>query len=325
MASPSTSLSTLRPDLGGSFEEFQLATLREGLIATRVLPVFESTKGSGTFGRITIESLLQSRNVDRAPGGGYSRANWQFTKDTFATVDRGAEERVDDEEARLYAEYFDAELMAADRARAAVLLAQEQRAAALLFNGTTWTGSALTGAAAVEWDTWATSTPIVDVDLAVKAIWANSGLRANALILNWEARRNLANSDEIIDRIKYSGLQDPNQGAITDRALAQALGIEQLIVAGSPKNTAEEGQAAVVGHNWSNEYVMVARVAMSADIREPCVGRTIHWAEDGSQIGGLVESYRDEAARSDIVRVRHQVMEKRLHTEAAFLISNIHT
>ena len=49
----------------------------------------------------------------------------------------------------------------------------------------------------------------------------------------------------------------------------------------------------------------------------------IHWQEDGSQVDGRVETYRDETIRSDVVRVRHDVDEKVLYTEAADLLSNV--
>jgi hypothetical protein len=64
-------------------------------------------------------------------------------------------------------------------------------------------------------------------------------------------------------------------------------------------------------------------VAVTDDIREPCLGRTFHWGEDGSQIGGLMESYREEQKRSDIIRCRHDVDEKVLYTQMGHLLSNI--
>ena len=70
---------------------------------------------------------------------------------------------------------------------------------------------------------------------------------------------------------------------------------------------------------------MVARVARSNDLREPCVGRIIHWGEDGSQIGGAMESYYSPETRADIIRCRHQVDEKILYPAAADLLSNITT
>jgi hypothetical protein len=105
--------------------------------------------------------------------------------------------------------------------------------------------------------------------------------------------------------------------------LAQVFDLDEVIVAGSPKNSAKEGQTVSVAEIWDDEYAMVARVARSSDMREPCIGRTFHWSEDGSSIGGTVETYRDEPVRSNIVRVRHDVDELLLITAAAQLLDNV--
>jgi hypothetical protein len=70
---------------------------------------------------------------------------------------------------------------------------------------------------------------------------------------------------------------------------------------------------------------MVAKIATSVDMREPCIGRTFHWTQDGSSIGGTVESYREEAIRGDVIRVRHDVDEVILYPEAGHLLSNVTT
>jgi hypothetical protein len=73
MPSPDTALGTLRPDLAGSFQEFELAMGERGFIATRVFPVLEVAKQSGIFGKIPIEQLLKTSDTLRAPGADYSR------------------------------------------------------------------------------------------------------------------------------------------------------------------------------------------------------------------------------------------------------------
>lgn len=321
MPSPTAALSTLRPDLGGSFMEFSTAMDRQGFIGHRALPVFETMKQSGPFGKIPIEQLLQSPDTARAPGSGYSRGKFTFGTDTYACEEHGFEEPVDDREAAMYSDYFVAEQISAERALDAVLRNAEQRIADLLFNATTFTPQTVTN----EWDDSANATPISDVETAVQAVYAASGLWPNALIINRKVFRNLRNVAEIIDRIKYSGHVDPRAENITVEVLAQVFDLEMVLVAGGTKNTANEGATASLAPVWSDEYAMVARVARTRDIREPCVGRTFHWGEDGSSVGGTVETYRDETVRSEIVRVRHDVDEKTLLVEAAKLLDNITT
>lgn len=323
MPSPSSSLATLRPDIADSLMEFNLAMDREGFIGHRVLPVFEVAKKSGTFGKIPIKQLLQTRDTLRAPGSGYSRGKYKFEPASYACEEHGAEEPVDDTESEMYREYFDAEMVSGQRALDAVLRNAEIRAAALVFNATTWTSH--TTAVTNEWDDFTNADPAEDILAAAKLIYAASGLWPNALVVNIKVRKNLAHCASIIDRAKSQGFMDVRPGNVNDAALAAALDIEQLIVAGSPKNTANEGQAVAISPIWSDEYASLTRVARTNDIKEPCVGRTFHWSADGSTIGGTVEDYRDESVRSKIIRARHDVDELVLHVESTHLLSNITT
>lgn len=324
MGSPKTSLATLRPDLA-SFEEFDLAMDRQGFIAHRVLTVIDVAKPAGNFGRIKLASLLQNRETTRAPGAGYSRGHWEFDDETFATVEHGAEEAIDDNEAAMYAEYFDAEQVSTQRAYDAVLRNAEKRAAAAVFNTTTWTGAALTTAVAggLEWSVPASAKPITDVLAAKKKVWDGCGLWPNALVISRKVFINLRECAEIVDRIKYAGFINPIAANITADALAQVFDLDEIIIAGAAKNTANEGQAAAIASIWSDENAMVCRIARSNDFREPCVGRTFHWGGDGGAIDGRVETYRDEAIRGGVVRVRHQVQEKILYAQCGHLITNV--
>lgn len=323
MPTPSTSLATLRPDLAGSFMAFDLEMQRRGYIATRVLPVLEVMKSAGTFGIIALKSLLQNRTTTRAAGGGYNRGTWNFDDVAFATKENGFEEPVDDRESGLYREYFDIEMIATMRAFEAVLQNAEKRAAAMLFNATTWASATN---CVNEWDDFANATPIDNVEAAVKVVWNASGLWPNALVINRRVFRNLRNCAQIIDRINSAGAGSSTKPSdITAEQLAAVFDLEEVIVAGTAKNTANEGQTPVIAPIWSDEYAMVARVARTNDIKEPCVGRTFHWSEDGSEAGGTVETYRDEKVRSDIVRVRHDTDEKILYVAAAQLLDNVTT
>lgn len=322
MPAPSSSLATLRPDLGGSLEEFDLVADRQGFIAHRVLPILEAENQAGTFGRIPIEELLKNPEIDRASRAGYSRGKWTFTDDTYATKERGHEEPVDDRDEKLYGNYFDAEMVSAELARDIVLRAAEKRVADLVFNTTTYTGSSLyTDVSGTPWATIASAVPITNVEAAVQKIYDNTGLWANALIINRKAFRNLRNTVQVLDRINSDGAGTqslPSQ--VTVNMLSQVFDLPYILVAGGSRNSANDGQTATPAQIWSSSYAMVARIATTNNIKEPCLGRTIHWGKDGSQVGGAMETYRDETVRADIVRCRHEVHEKLFYTECGHLL-----
>lgn len=324
MPSPSNSLATLRPDIADSFMEFDLAAELGGYVANKVFPVVEVASQAGTFGKIPLEQLLKKRETKRAPGGGFSRSEFSFETAAYACQQHGAEEPVDDVEKAMYAEFFDAELVAGQRALADVMRNAEDRIADAVFNTSTWTGSSLTTSITNEWDDFSNATPINDVEAAVQQIYDNSGLWANALVINKKVFRNLRLCDQIRDRVSSSGAGSSEmQGNITVQQLAQAFDLRHIIVAGGSENTANEGQSASISPIWSGEYAMVCRVAETGDFKEPCIGRTFHWGAAGSTIGGTVDSYREEQTMSEIIRVHHQVDEIVLYPEAGHLLSNI--
>lgn len=325
MASPSSSLATRRPDLA-SFFEFDLEMDAQGFIATEVFPVVDVQSNAGNFGKLPIEQLLQERDTARAPGGGYSRGKWKFDPVTYVTQENGAEEPIDDNDSEAYRDYFDVELISTARAFSAVLRNAEKRVADAVFNTTTWSGSALTTAITNEWDDFVNAVPITDVEAAVQKIYDNSGLWANALVINKKVFRNLRNCETIIERINSAGAGSPSKPSdVTKEMLKAVFDLDYIIVAGASRNSAKEGQSATPTQIWSGEYAMVCKVSTSVNMADPCIGRTFHWSKDGSRIGGTVETYRDETVRGDVVRVRHQTGEQVLYPEAGHLLSNVTT
>jgi hypothetical protein len=306
--------------------EFDLEMEKVGYVATQVLPVIETGLQADNPGKVPLESLLFQADSKRNSGGRYNRISGTFERWTYATEENGIEEPVDERDLERYRDLLLLDQIAYARALGVVMRNHEQRVADAVFNTTTWTGAALTTAITNEWDDLVNAVPITDVEAAVQKVYDGSGLWANALVINRKVFRNLRNCAQIIDRITSSGAGNPAKPSdITKEMLAAVFDLDYVIVAGSSKNTAIEGKAAAPGQIWSGEYAMVCRVATSADMREPCIGRTFHWAADGSSIGGTVEEYYEEQSRSRIIRVRHDTDEVIMYPQAGHLLSNVTT
>lgn len=312
MASPTTATTTSLGDLAGSFMEFDLEARARGFIGLEVCPPIEVPSAGGTFPKIPIEQLLQNPDTKRGAGSGYNKREFTYGTDTFTTDEQGLEVEVDRRHAATLANAFEEQRVAASLAFDGILRGAEKRTAALIFNATTWTGSVLFTDVSTEWSAIG-STPRADVKAAMARVWANSGLVANALIINDQVFQGL------IDNTILVNADTP----ITPVTLAQFLGIERVLIAPAVKASNIEGQSIGISSIWSNEYAMVCRVATTPNREEPCIGRTLHWDKDGGAIGGTIEVYRDEEKRADVVRVRHQVVEKVVLTEAGHLLGNI--
>lgn len=324
MPAPSGALTTLRPDLGGSLEEFDLDMNAQKYVGYQVMPIFETNDAGGTFGRIPVEELLKTADVKRNARGGYNRSNFTFTEDSFATKEYGIEVPMDHNQAKMYRNFFDAEVASSRLSRHLLKQAAEIRVADAVFNASTF--SSYLNNVVNEWDDKASATPIADVHAARLRFYARTGLWPNAIVFNQKVRLNLAHVEEVLDRINSAGAGNRSQpNDITDAKLAELFQLDRVIVGGGTKNTAKEGQAATFAPIWSDEYAMLTRIATGTDIADPCLGRTFHWDADGSQPGGMVEVYESVEVRGTVYRNRHQVQEKILYTEMGELLGNITT
>lgn len=325
MLSPSQQLVTQRPDLDQSFMEFPLASMLEGFIAREAAPVIDVARQAGNVGRIPVAQLLQTPDLGRAPRSGYRRGTYTFQPETYATYERGYEEVVDETEVEMYGNYFAVEMMTALRARRIVLQDYEIDVAGALFNTTTFTGATLTEAPANMWSARSTATPRDDVTFARNKVFTNSGVWPNAMILSEQLFNHLIMTDDLTNLIKYSGKDDPKARAITKAAVAEALNLDRILVAGQAKNTADEGQTASISSVWDPTMALVCRLceADNEDYREVTVSRTFHWGGAGSTIDGTSESYPDPEVNGEVIRVRTQRQVSLRYVEVGFLLTGL--
>lgn len=325
MPAPRVALNGFRPDLGTMFQFDDLMN-RNGFIGHMVAPVFEAAEQAGSYGLIPLKQLLQEPETGRNSRGDYNRIDFTFEDTVYATKENGLEIPIDDRKARIHRDFFDFEVVCMATILDAVLRKAEKRIADLIFNATTFTSQTTSVGVGLEWDDFVNSTPINDVETAVRAVWTRTGMWPNALIINRHVFRNLRQCDQITAVIASSGAGSSIEtGKITAAQLASVFDLPKIIIAGSARDSAKEGQTVSVANVWSNEYAMVARVAETNNIEEPCLARTIHWGEDGSTIGGTQETYYNDPSRGSIARVRHETQEKIMYTEMGQLLDNVTT
>lgn len=315
---PTSAISNLRPDLKDALTEFDLQRNEMSMIGLDVLPPIDVALQSGTFPKIQIASLLRAVATARNSNGTYAQSDFEFTTDSYTTSEHGLEVPVDERNKRLYQHMIDSELIAARLSRHGLLLNQERRVAAAIFNTSTWTPTN----AATAWATVGSAVPLTDVEARVQALY-DAGIIANTLIMSWKTFRNLRNTSQIIDRITANGAGRPAKAEdVTIEMLKSVFALPKILVGGAQYNSANEGQAAAISSVWSDGLVAVARTADGAGstLEDPSVGRTFHWSADGSQIGGTFESYYSNEKRGDVVRNRMETQEKVVYSTALQLI-----
>ena len=321
MGAPSQTLASLRPDIAESMEEFDLAADREGFVGLEILPIKSVAKASGNFGRIPVNKLLKHPETARAPGTGFGRGRFRFEPDTYTTEEHGWEEAVDNQEAEIYSDYFDSELVAAGICLDVVLRAQEQRIYDAVLNTTVFTGD-LTSALGTPWST-TSSDPITDMKNKRQAVWAKCGLWPDTLVINEFTFQNLQMNEAIIDRITSNGAgQAAKPSDITAAMLAMLFNLKQVLVSRATKNAANQEQTADFDPMWPTAKALLFRKHAAPSFKLPGLGRTIAWQELGPDQPAY-ESYDEVQIDGRVIRYRHRVGEKLLLPECAHVITNV--
>ncbi len=324
MPKPSNIQAFPRPDLAQVAYEFSLQAATSGFIAPVVLPAFDSATKTGQFPVIPAEALLELPDTRRAPRSAYQRGDWDYKMDDFSCKENGWEEPVDDDEAAVFKTYFSAEVVATLRAMGIILRSHEKRVADKVFDLNTFENAA----AGNEWDDYANADPLADVNLGKKYFEESTGLVPNALIINRVNYRHLGMIDAVIDRIKFT-TPSVQKGELAAELLAGYFGVERVLVAGGAYNSAPKGRDAQIARIWDTDMAMLACLSSGGeDLREPCLGRSFSWESGTSGSGGtpiMVEDYREEQTRSNVIRCRQNTDEKIQFTGAGYIIKGLVT
>lgn len=299
-----TTRSTPRLDLGIAYHEFTPDGMT--FAAEQVLPTMDVAKEAGTISVITRENARTTDNK-HANGANFKRVHLGSEDKSYATYDYGLEGQLTDVDRERFMTDFDAELETVQGVKTQMLMAKEIRAAAALFNTTTWTGSDLYTDVSTDWDNIA-STPIDDVRAAKEVVRRNTGIVPNAMLIGPVTWKNLQTNTAIL--AKFVGVP-----VLTAQAwrqfIAAILDLDEIVVANGVYNSAQEGQTASMADVWSDDYALIFR-KHNGSLAMPGLGRTLRWTgQSGSLINGLdtVVTYREEQTESDVFRVREYVNE----------------
>jgi hypothetical protein len=315
-----TSGATLRADLNIKVEEASAA--ETFFIGDRVMPPMSVDAKSGTYPKIDIAGgeLLSAGSTTRERGGSYGKIVRKWGSDNYDCVDRGLEEPVDDTDAKDMARFFNLESAAARLTMRNMKTSAEVRIAAATMNATNY-GAATNSAVAYTEALIATINFARDIGAAVERV-NNNGAAANTIVMSSTVLERLKRSTLLQSFVRGS-IVGQTQTPINAASIAQAFadyGITQVLVGRARYNTAKKGQAYVAGNVWGTTYVWVGYINPSATTpMDGGAGFTFYWNAEGGLY--VTETYRDEAVRSNMVRVRQNTTEKVTDGTAGTLIA----
>lgn len=287
-------------------------------IGEQIFPVKSEDVKRGIYMKANLANaeLLNGDAVARASGDGYQRVNRKYDTDQYDAVEYGLESVIDDAYEAEVERFMNIEATEAMLLERSLRISYEARIAALLFGSTFGAGTNST----VAYTAGATATmdPAGDIDLA-KARLLKKGIIANAVIMGYDTFQRIRRSSLMQNQIFGVVPRSAGQNMLPSEAdLANALGVDKLLVGKAPYNANNKGQAYSGSFIWGTSKIAVACIA-GGEYGAGGVGRTIQWSKDTT---GLFtpETYRSDERRSNILRVRQHVAEKVIDETACDLI-----
>lgn len=179
-----------------------------------------------------------------------------------------------------------------------LLIRKERQWATDYFTTSVWDTDVVGGVDFTVWSTYATSTPITDIQLGVDTVLANTGFMPNTLVLGWEVFSQLKNHPDIRDRINPTGL---DRLATTQAIMAQVLDIERLVVAKAVYATNVEGETAAYSF-VHGKNALLCYSQPNPGLLRPSAGYTFAWRNlAGNAEGMRMDRFRLDAIQSDRV------------------------
>jgi hypothetical protein len=309
-----------RPELLVAVQEAMAADRK--FIADSVFPVYGVNTRTGYYKRIKKGggALLATEGSDglvRAPGTPYKQVSRKSDQDNWKCVDRGLKEPMDDVNNQEESRFYDVESSTSIWLARNIRISREQRVAARIQDQTVW-GKIDAGEEYLEAN-------LATIDFAkdlraAKRLIEKRQEDPNTLVIS----RELWDLITITDKLRlylFGSLQ--GNSMITPQQIAEKFELKQVLIGSASYSTAKKGKDVTdddLAWCWGNSSFWVGQVTEGAP-EAGGAGRTIV-LEDTTNGGELqvVETYRDEDLRSDILRVREDTDEKVINENSGIIV-----
>jgi hypothetical protein len=324
---------TVLVDVGMTLAQEKRALDR--FIAHRIFPGFGVKTKQGNMPRILARRRVQT--VKRNKDGSFNRVESAADELSYSCEGAGLEERLPDEDRVHFSSAFDAEFHVALGIQRDLLRSRDVALSTALF--TTGTFGAGYNAAAI--GTWGggSSNPLKDVELGKEEIRKRLGVFPNKMAIGAALWAKASYDPAILAQVKtlraYAGDIGANRSRIPLEVLADVFGLEEIIVGEEVKDTSAEGQSSSLSDIWAGTFgLLFYGTNTPENMGDVTLGRTLTWnpyleqSTQGSDLSELdaellfiVDKYRENKTKADIIRVEEFNTMKLLNKDAGYLLT----
>lgn len=286
-----------------------------GLVGHMLAPKVDVGEGAGAGYIFKFEKSNIQGNLDdiRAYGTRASTFDWKLTKDSYNCEEHSKEKSIDWREFKKWARYLDVAKITQEVGLEVLLTNYEARVATLFTTTANYASSSyyttLTGTD--QWTDFVNSDPEGVIEDAREQVALNA-VEPNAIAMPVQVWRRVRRHPAIRAMI----LEQNNNQLTEDGFPAKLFGLNAYYP-GSRRVTSMPGVTETIARIWS-DYVWVGVVNPRPTLRTMSFAYTL--VEEGLKS----EVYEDKPAKSDVVRIQHQVSdEKIVCNTAGYLIADV--
>jgi len=310
--------STIRADINQALVEAPNGDT--GLIGAEIFPLLPVAAKSGQYLKVQLAQadLLNNDSKARSSASDYARVTRSFGTDSYDAVEYGLEEVIGDDFKADADRFFDLEASSARYLLRQLKIGHEKRVSDIINAATTPFTTADQSAISAY-----TNANLANIDVAGDVAAARTelnklGYEANAVLMSAPVFERIRRTTKLQNQF-FGVVSDTKGRLLSEAEIAAALGVERVLVGRAAVNSANKNKSYSGGFIFPNTFITVANV-QSGQFTAGGIGRTLVWSADAP--GGFVtESYRDEARRSNVLRVRMNTAEKLIDANAGVRIT----
>lgn len=281
-------------------------------IAEQIAPPVSVRKQSGKYFIYDSErEAFRQTDDKRAPGSEANEVDFSLSTDSYFAEDHALESVIADEERDNADPAIQPDIDRTEFLTDKIGLNQEMELATLIKTDGSIPGETLSGTG--QWsDT--TSDPVAAVEAKKADIVSAIQVVPNTLVLPYDVFSVVRTHPKVVD--KLSGIQIGSGNAAQ---LAEIFDVEQVLVPRAVKNTANPGQTAAIDFVWGKDAFLCYAPARPG-LKQAAFALTYRWGlAPGSIDGHVVETWREERRKADMIRVQKYYDMKVIAPAAVYL------
>ncbi len=162
-----------------------------------------------------------------------------------------------------------------------------------------------------QWSDFANSDPRGDIQTGMDTVQGAAIRQPNVLAMGYQVFAKLRLHPDLLGSLASTTIK-----VLTVELLASLLGVDEVLVGKAMYNSAVEGQTDALGYIWGKNAILMYRTK-TPGIKQITAGYNL--VLEG---GRYVDTWGEQAVKSDFVRVNDYMQYKVVATEAMYLIKN---